>query len=99
MSITQAMLQAALPDGTPPRIQALVQPAVADGLLADFKVGPIIPFGRSGRPVRVAVSDQGETAQWTEAVRLGWPGPPRRTKCTASDSAPCILPYKMHSQR
>ena len=74
MSVTQEMIEAALPGGVPPRIQAMIQHDVADGLLEDFKVGPILPFGTKDRPVRVAISDQGESAQWTEAVRRHWSG-------------------------
>jgi len=53
----------------------MVDSAVADALLEDFKVGPIFPFSGAARPVRVAISDQGESSRWTEALRQGWPGP------------------------
>ena len=74
MSITQAMLEAVFPQGIPPRIEAMVQPAVADELLADFKVGPVLAFCGDARPVRVAISDQGEAERWTTAVLQQWPG-------------------------
>lgn len=88
MSLTLAMLDAAFADGLPPRIQALVDPAAADALIEDFKVGPIFGFCGSPRPVRVAVSDQGAVERWTEAVRLGWPGP--RTEDILSLAAPGV---------
>ena len=74
MSVTQEMIEAALPGGVPARIQAMIAPTVADGLLEDFKVGPILPFGTQERSVRVAISDEGESAQWSDAVCRHWPG-------------------------
>ena len=62
MSVTQEMIEAALPGGVPARIQAMIAPTVADGLLEDFKVGPILPFGTQERSVLVAISDEGESA-------------------------------------
>jgi len=74
VSLTIALLHAVFPDGVPPRIEGLVDPAVADPLLAEFKVGPVLPTMGADRPVRVAVSDEGDVVHWAAAVRQGWPG-------------------------
>ena len=49
------------------------RPSVADALVEDFKVGPILALGLSNVPP-VAVSDQGEPDAWTAAVGDLWPG-------------------------
>jgi len=67
-----ALLEAAFGGDVPRRIAALIDPVVAGPLLADFKVGPVLPCGDTDRPVRVAVSDQGETTRWAEVVRKNW---------------------------
>ena len=68
------MVDAVFPSGVPPRIQRLIRPSVADALVEDFKVGPILAFGPVKRPPRVAVSDQGEPDAWTATVGDLWPG-------------------------
>ena len=73
MSSTQAMLDAVFPAGVPSRIARLIRPEVADPLIEDFKVGPILAFGATDRPPRVAVSDQGEPEAWATAVQSQWP--------------------------
>ena len=88
MSITLELLDAAFPDGVPPRIQNLVDSGVTDPLLADFKVGPILPALGSDRPVRVAVSDQGDPEGWAAAVRGGWGG--ARTEAILGLAAPDV---------
>jgi|GEM_PF-2027530 len=75
MSITSTLLEATFPDGVPERIAALVEPQATDALLEDFKLGPVFPFFGAKRPVRVAISDQGDPQRWAQAVRSGWPSP------------------------
>ncbi len=67
-----ALLEAAFNGEIPRRIGALIDPEVAGPLLADFKVGPVLPCGDPDRPVRIAISDQGETERWSEVVRKTW---------------------------
>jgi hypothetical protein len=67
-----ALVAAAFDGEVPHRIGALIDPKVAGSLLADFKVGPVLPCGETDRRVRVAVSDQGESDRWASVVRENW---------------------------
>jgi len=70
-----ALLEAAFDGDVPARISAMVDRGVAGPLIEDFKVGPVLPFGGSTRPVRVTVSDQGEPDRWADTVRATWRHP------------------------
>jgi len=74
MNVLDAVLEEAFPEGLPQRLEVLVNREIAEPLLADFKIGPIVAFGSVPAPSRLFVSDQGEPAQWERVVRAHWGG-------------------------
>ena len=74
MNALDAVLEEAFPEGLPQRLEVLVNRAIAEPLLADFKIGPIVAFGAVPAPTRLFISDQGEPAQWERVVRAHWGG-------------------------
>lgn len=74
MNALDAVLEEAFPEGLPQRLEVLVNRAIAEPLLADFKIGPIVAFGPVPAPTRLFISDQGESAQWERVVRAHWGG-------------------------
>lgn len=70
--LIDALLAACFPGALPPQLDRLVDRACAAELLQDFKLGPILPLGAQ-RPVRVALSNQGEPERWRREVLAGYP--------------------------
>jgi hypothetical protein len=64
------MLAAAFVDGLPTGLAGLVDLDLADRLLADFKLGIVLPFG--GGPTRLAVSDEGDPTGWVAWIHSRW---------------------------
>ncbi|MFH2009450.1 MAG: hypothetical protein ABI333_22855 [bacterium] len=71
--LVDELLAVAWPEGLPGRWAPLVDRELCEALLRDFKLGVIFPFGGEVRPVRLALSAQGERERWEREVLRAWP--------------------------
>ena len=73
--LVDRLLAIAWPRGVPRSLDGLIDRRLCDALLEDFKLGLVFPLDRSDRPVRVALSSQGERSKWRRGVKARWPSP------------------------
>jgi len=74
-ALVDHLLAVAWPDGVPQRLDGLIDRPLCTRHLADFKLGLVFPFDGSLRPVRLALSCQGERSAWRRGVAERWPAP------------------------
>ncbi|RLB60023.1 MAG: hypothetical protein DRI90_14705 [Deltaproteobacteria bacterium] len=73
--LVDQLLAIAWPQGVPQRLDELIDRPLCDDLLEDFKMGLVFPLDDSDRPVRLALSCQGERNRWRQSVMARWPSP------------------------